>query len=291
MKKILTGVIVFAAVLSFTACNNCGDSSCDTAKNDTISAAYGDYVGSMLLTDFSNMGKNNKTDKQEFLRGMQVVLGADTAQNNLMGMQVALQLTRELQQLELQGVKLDRNLVVKAFKQRFLTDSISFMETQEASGRFRELYMAAVEEAKAAKEAEKEQEPEAIQNVKAGENFVADQKAANPAIKTTENGLSYLIEAEGTGDHPSETSTVEVNYTGKLINGTVFDTTDGRGPATFPLQGVVPGFREGLMLLGKGGKATLYIPGKLAYGVNGQPSAGIGPNEMLIFEVELLNIK
>ncbi|MDE6526437.1 MAG: FKBP-type peptidyl-prolyl cis-trans isomerase, partial [Muribaculaceae bacterium] len=116
------------------------------------------------------------------------------------------------------------------------------------------------------------------------------QKAENADVRTTESGLSYLIANEGDGQHPDENATVVVNYTGKHIDGEVFDTTDGRGPATFNLQGVVPGFREGLMLLGKGGKATLYIPGKLAYGNQGQPAAGIGPNEMLIFDVELLDV-
>ena len=110
-------------------------------------------------------------------------------------------------------------------------------------------------------------------------------------MKVAESGLAYVIEVPGVDPKPEANATVEVNYTGKLIDGTVFDTTDGRGPATFNLQGVVPGFREGIMLLGKGGKATLYIPGSLAYGVNGAPQAGIGPNQLLIFDVELLDIK
>lgn len=125
--------------------------------------------------------------------------------------------------------------------------------------------------------------------MKAGEEYVAKLRSENPNVKTTDSGLSYVIETEGVAPKPEASSTVVVNYTGKHLNGEVFDSTDGRGPATFNLQGVVPGFREGLMLLGKGGKATLYIPGALAYGPNG--NQGIGPNEMLVFDVELLDIQ
>ena len=94
---------------------------------------------------------------------------------------------------------------------------------------------------------------------------------------------------EGVGEKATDDDFVKVKYVGKLINDTVFD--DSKGEAReFPVKGVVPGFAEGLKLLGKGGKATLYIPGKLGYGVQGQPAAGIGPNQMLVFEVEITEI-
>ena len=129
-----------------------------------------------------------------------------------------------------------------------------------------------------------------MENVKAGNAYVADLQAKDSSVKTTASGLAYKIEDEGQGEKAKENSTVVVNYTGRHLNGDVFDSTDGREPATFNLQGVVPGFREGIMLLGKTGRATLYIPGELAYGANGQPAAGIGPNEMLVFDVEVLDI-
>lgn len=290
MKKIFTGIIALAAAISFTGCDKCGDGTCTTAANDSLSTAYGNYVGSMVQSDINRMGNSTKADKETFLRGMQIVLGADNSEQTQIGMQVALQLTREIEQMKEQGIEVDRVAVMNAFKKAFLADSVNFVAIQEASANFRGLYEKAVEEARQRKEAEKSQEPEAVQNGMKAEQYIADLKASNPNAKTTENGLTYVISEEGEGAHPTANATVEVNYTGKLINGTVFDSTEGRGPATFPLQGVVPGFREGLMLLGKGGKATLYIPGKLAYGVQGQPAAGIGPNEMLIFDVELLNI-
>ncbi|MCM1067092.1 MAG: FKBP-type peptidyl-prolyl cis-trans isomerase [Muribaculaceae bacterium] len=290
MKKMILGACALMT-LAAVSCGKCGDGKCDSAAaGDSLSTAYGTYVGSMIYTDFNQMGDKDKAAKQEFLRGMQVAFGADDSQETRMGMQVGLQMMSEIKQLEEQGVSINKAAIMNSFKQAFLSDSLSYEQMQANALEFQRLYMDARTKAADAKAAEKAEAPEAVENVKLGEDFVAEQKAANPAIKTTESGLSYLIENEGTGEHPTADATVEVNYTGKLINGTVFDSTDGRGPATFPLQGVVAGFREGLMLLGKGGKATLYIPGKLAYGPNGQPAAGIGPNEMLIFDVELLNI-
>lgn len=178
---------------------------------------------------------------------------------------------------------------MNAFKAAFLNDSVDYGQLSVASDHFRMLYQRAIDEAQATKEAEKAAAGE-VDNIKAGQEYVEKFKAENPEAKTTNNGLTYLIEVEGEAPTPAEDATVVVNYTGKHINGEVFDSTDGRGPATFNLQGVVPGFREGLMLLGKGGKATLVIPGSLAYGPNGAGN-DIQPNETLIFDVELLDIQ
>ena len=90
---------------------------------------------------------------------------------------------------------------------------------------------------------------------------------------------------------PTASSTVKVHYTGKLLDGTTFDSSVDRGePVEFPLNGVIPGWTEGLQLMNKGAKYKLYIPANLAYADRGAGNA-IGPNETLIFEVELLEIK
>lgn len=288
MKKILMGACALLA-LAAVSCDKCGSGKCSTSA-DSLSIAYGEYVGSMLQSDFTRMDGADKAAKQDFMRGIQLVLAAGENNNTRMGMQVALQMANEMRQLEEQGVALDKDATINAFKQAFMSDSISFTDVQLRAGRFQTLYIEAQDRAAEAKAAANGEETPAMANGKAATEFVDALKAENPDVKTTDSGLSYLIENPGVAPTPDEDATVVVNYTGKLINGTVFDSTDGRGPATFNLQGVVPGFREGLMLIGKGGKATLYIPGNLAYGNNGQPAAGIGPNEMLIFDVELLDI-
>ena len=109
--------------------------------------------------------------------------------------------------------------------------------------------------------------------------------------KTTASGLRYTVQQEGTGKSPKATDTVKVHYTGKFLDGKVFDSSVQRGqPIEFPLNQVIPGWTEGLQLMKEGGKSTFYIPYQLGYGEQGYPGA-IPPKSDLIFEVELIKVK
>ena len=130
----------------------------------------------------------------------------------------------------------------------------------------------------------------AEKNKAEGEAFLAKVKKEE-GVKTTESGLAYKVLTEGTGPNPKATDQVTVHYTGKLIDGKVFDSSVKRGqPATFPLNRVIPGWSEGVQLMKKGGKSTLYLPSNLAYGERGAGGV-IPPNATLVFEIELLEIK
>jgi FKBP-type peptidyl-prolyl cis-trans isomerase FklB len=130
----------------------------------------------------------------------------------------------------------------------------------------------------------------ADQNKATGDAFMSANKT-KPGVVTLPSGLQYKILVEGKGAQPSATDTVSVHYTGHLIDGTVFDSSIQRGqPATFPVNGVIPGWVEALQLMKVGSTWELYIPAKLAYGEQGVPPA-IGPNETLIFKVQLLDVK
>ncbi len=126
-------------------------------------------------------------------------------------------------------------------------------------------------------------------NKKIGDAFLADNKA-KPGVQTTTSGLQYSVEKEGTGPKPASTDKVKVHYTGRLIDGKVFDSSVERGqPVEFPVTGVIPGWVEALQLMPVGSKWKLFIPSTLAYGDRGA-GADIAPGSTLIFDVELLEI-
>jgi FKBP-type peptidyl-prolyl cis-trans isomerase FklB len=127
-------------------------------------------------------------------------------------------------------------------------------------------------------------------NKKDGAAFLAENKKKE-GVKTLPSGLQYKVIKEGTGKVPKATDTVTTNYRGTLIDGTEFDSSYKRGqPATFPVNGVIKGWTEALQLMKTGSKWQLFVPSDLAYGDKGA-GPQIGPNAVLIFEVELLSVQ
>jgi FKBP-type peptidyl-prolyl cis-trans isomerase FklB len=123
-----------------------------------------------------------------------------------------------------------------------------------------------------------------------GEAFLAENSGKD-GINTTETGLQYQHTVLGTGASPDANDEVTVHYRGTLLNGQEFDSSLKRGePISFPLNGVIPGWTEGLQLMKEGGKTTFYIPQELAYGARPAPGGAIPPYSALIFEVELIKV-
>ncbi len=124
-----------------------------------------------------------------------------------------------------------------------------------------------------------------------GEKYLAEN-AKIEGVKTTASGLQYSVLKEGTGKSPAATDTVVVHYRGTLLDGKEFDSSIKRNkPAEFPLNQVIKGWTEGVQLMKVGAKYRFVIPPQLAYGARGTPGGPIGPNETLIFEVELIDIR
>ncbi|AOS96257.1 Outer membrane protein MIP precursor [Microbulbifer aggregans] len=157
----------------------------------------------------------------------------------------------------------DKQQVIAVFQEQMQSKQQEMLQKQE-------------EEFKAASE----------DNAAKGKAFL-EENAKKDGVVVTDSGLQYKVVREGSGDSPTADSTVEVDYRGTLIDGTEFDSSYARGePVQFPVGGVIKGWTEALQLMKEGAKWELYIPSELAYGPGGAGGL-IGPNETLIFEVEL----
>ena len=299
MKKILAVCGVAAALLGMSACGNSGSASqADKGFADSLATYLGMTQGMRLASDYNSIPQEQKDalKKDDILRGFKQVIMTDTTQQGyLTGLSFGLQLAGQLYRYEQAGIPVDRAKVYEAYDKYFKTDSVSMSELSEAQGTFQMLaqqaqqkimqyYQAQEEAAKAAKE----NSPEAKENKEKGAAYVQDAIKNDPSIKTTESGLAYKVVNEGTGEPVGQNGSAVVKYKGQLIDGTVFDSND-QGANLSP-RGTVPGFAEGLAMMNKGAKYILYIPGELAYGVDGQPQAGIGPNATLVFEVEAVEV-
>lgn len=295
MKKIIYGACA-ALVIMASACSKGGDaekSAVPAQLSDSVSMIYGRTVGGYVLGDYQRFAQQNKSaaTKNDIVKGIQLAFGNADSEGMMIGLQVGGNLLNEIKRFEEQGIDINREEVLKNFREVFMGDSLDMDALRETSGLLNTL-LAQVERVKSEQEAAKAAEaPEAKANGSSADAFVKKIKASDPEVKTSASGLSYKIENKGEEPLVGDNSQVVVNYVGKLTDGTVFDQSPESQPATFSPAGVIPGFAEGLKMLGKGGKATLYIPGDLAYGAQGVPQAGIGPNAMLIFEVEVVDVK
>lgn len=206
--------------------------------------------------------------------------------NAIVSYSVGFQMGNELRDFH----NIDLDMLLAGIKDRIagLKSPISQEQTQAA-------FQKVMQEVQANAQMRAEEESKAATSVNA--SWFAEN-AKKEGVVTGENGLQYKVIKEGEGETPTPADTVTVHYTGKLTDGTVFDSSynhkDADGiakPATFQLKGVIPGWTQGLQLMKKGAKYELYIPSDLGYGPQPPPGSDIPANAILIFEVELLDIK
>ena len=186
-----------------------------------------------------------------------------------------------LKEQEKLGIKLDKDQLIAGVQDAFANKSkLSDADIEKTLQTF---------EGRVKASAQQKMEADAKANEEKGATYSANF-AKEKGVKKTESGLLYQVEKPGTGAAPKDSDTVVVNYKGTLVDGTEFDNSYTRGePLSFRLDGVIPGWTEGLKHIKKGGKIKLVIPPALAYGKTGVP--GIPANSTLVFEVELLDIK
>ena len=221
-------------------------------------------------------------DKQDlFIQGFQAALSESVDEDAMLyasGAQSAMQAVQ-------QGA--DAASVLKGIQDAKAGNDPAYSE-EEVMAAFEVIQQMQQERQQQMQQAQGEQTRAAQANKEAGEAFL-QENAARDGIVTTLSGLQYEVLEAGEGDSPAATDTVTVHYTGRLLDGTVFDSSVERGePARFPLNQVIPGWTEGLQLMSPGARFRFWIPANLAYGEQAPPQ--IGPNQVLDFEVELISI-
>ena len=200
----------------------------------------------------------------------------------MVGTNMAKQFKRDQIDIDLAALNLGINDILNDKDQR-----LSEEQVQQTIAAMQERAQKRQQEQRA--QQEKDQAEQADKNKAEGEAYLVANKAKEGVV-TTESGLQYKELVAGDGAKPTETDTVYVHYKGTLVDGTEFDSSYKRGePATFPVNGVIPGWVEALQLMNVGDKWELTIPSDLAYGPGGTGST-IGPNATLLCEVELLEI-
>lgn len=274
MKKLLIG----AAAALMVMASSCGKGESATATNDSLSITYGTMEG---YTAAYRTASYTEAQKRAFMDAFTEVFANSDSAAAMAGIQAAAAILNDIEEAHQAGfANIDRATVLENYRNAYLSEDVNMDVISKSRDAFREQLLASREQ----------QATAAAQSTQASDDaFISNLKAQDPAVQTTESGLSYKIENPGNGTRPTAQSTVRVKYTGKHTDGRVFDTS-GDETVDFNLEHLIPGFTEGTQLIGKGGKITLYIPGNLAYGPNGQPAAGIAPNEMLVFDIELVDI-
>ncbi|MCH5318455.1 MAG: FKBP-type peptidyl-prolyl cis-trans isomerase [Paramuribaculum sp.] len=297
MKKLFLAAGVAALLCGITSCQN-SEKGADnlTTYEDSLAYYMGYSQGGMIGQQIDQMmspEEKARFDKKKFLKGLKEMLMTDTANMDyLEGVGLGLNMAMQLGSMQRQGVDIDRKVIYKEFAKAFMADTLNQMDLQMAVGTFQRLMMESRDRQKALQE-EKEREgrkAQAAENIKKGEEFVKKAKEADPEIKTTASGLSYKVLKQGTGPTITENDIAKVHYTGKLIDGTEFDSSIKRGePLDFKTSQVVPGFAEALKMMNKGSKYEIYLPSSLAYGDN-DTGGIIPPGSTLIFTLEIIDV-
>lgn len=283
MKKLFIGCAAAVALLAAGCKGGVATTGDLKTPEDSLAYYFGQMWGNGVGSEMNNNPEMKNLDKNEVLKGLQVVMAADTTQKAyVQGMQIGMQLYGIAAQLYAQdSISIDKAKLYAAFKEAFTADSVGSPEEAQAK------VMALIDKVKNDKMAKS---PEAIANKNAGEAFIEAEMKKDPSLKKTESGLVYKVIEEGSGVTIKASDRVKVKYVGKHIDGTEFDNS-GDEARTFSASGVVHGFAEGLMMMKPGAHYILYLPADLAYGVQGQPYGGIKPNETLVFDVTVVGIE
>ena len=287
MKKISILLAATAMALGLYSCDKGGNANLkDNA--DSVSYAVGFGNASELVNAIKGAkAQGENVDSALFFKGFEEGFNSDTTKlwyyvGQMQGVQAAMRFKDDS--------VLKKAIFMAGFKKALSTDSASRVSLADSLGAIAQKYYDIKAEADRKKyeaEMEKQMEEQYGENKTKGAAFIAEFKK-EAGVQTTASGLAYKVLKEGNGNAPAATDMVQVNYVGKLIDGTVFDESKGK-PAEFRVDGVIKGWTEILQLMKPGGKVKVVIPSDLAYGAR-YAGEKIPPFSTLVFEIELVKI-
>ncbi|MDD2961174.1 MAG: FKBP-type peptidyl-prolyl cis-trans isomerase [Muribaculaceae bacterium] len=283
MKKLLL-MACAAGLMAVTSCNG-NSASADATKlataQDSLNYYMGSFYGSMISQQMKNSPDSAKFNADDFIKGINTILASDTTkQSYIQGMNLGFQLLATMQQFKAQdNIELNSDKVMAALK--------AALNAQKGDSTIVDPMAARMIVGNLLERLHKENmqnSPEAIKNKKAGEAFIDNEMKKDATIKKTNSGLAYKVTKAGAGETFKASDAIDVKYVGKHIDGKEFDSSRGE-IVKFTPNSMTPGFKEALMLMNPGAEMTIYVPADLAYGIEGQPQAGIQSNETLVFDI------
>lgn len=285
MKRIFSLLLIALLLGVATSCKGNEDASDSsdqrsfTAEQDSLASDLGTIMGAQFRSQIESLPGNaaSDIDMEEFKKGFEMIMKCDTSmksQSYLNGINAGMMMYARINQLENDGINVNRDQVIKSFmaiasSKEPLNDEMLMAKSQ-----------ALMQKISGASS-------KSLANKQAGEKYIEEQMKKDKAFIKTKSGLCYKIIQEGKGENFKENDNVDVIYVGKHIDGTEFDSSKGN-TVNFPLQNVVKGFREVITLMKPGSKAIAIIPGNLGYGESG--AGPIGPNETLVFEITTVGL-
>lgn len=298
LKKTIFGGCAAIACVVAVSCSGGDNSSMPETESpktfaDSIAMYTGICDGAELLNNMENWPAEEKAkfDKEKFLQGVKTILLADTSESFRQGMAIASNYVQMMDMAKAAGVDVNREMFLAYLAQTMNNEKMSDDDLAKYKDAYQSLGSRLNDKVS---EYQIEQQAKAQvmmgkmyeANVAAGKQYVDSVKAADPAVKTTASGLSYKILKEGNGKVAKAGETANVIIEGKLIDGTVFMSSNGQ-VAPFPVDELFPGMTEALTTFPVGTRVMLYIPQELAYGQQGNQN--IQPGQTLVFDVEIVD--
>lgn len=293
----MIGACAAIAAMVAVSCSGSGESMPKTSDpktfEDSIAMYTGICDGAELLANMKQWPDSEKAkfDKEKFLLGVRTILLADTSESFRQGMAIASSYVQMLDMAKAAGADVNREMFMAYYAKTMNEENVDSAKLAEYREQYQALGQRLNEKVMEYQTAQQAQAQAMLgqmyeQNVAAGKLYIDSVKASDPKVKTTASGLAYKILTEGNGKVAKSGDTVNVIIEGKLLNGTVFMSSNGQ-VAPFPTDELFPGMKEALTTFPVGTRVMLYVPQELAYGQQGNQS--IQPGETLVFDVEIVD--